>query len=59
VKKTETVNTLDVKKVLEEFQKVEESQPRRKGTFKINIQFEKAIDAILKAKPTKKLGQTK
>ena len=42
---------LDVKKVMQEFQKVEESMAHRNGTFKIDKPFEKALDTILKAKP--------
>lgn len=42
---------LDVGKVLEEFQKAEESSSGPNGTFKINAPFEKALDTILKAKP--------
>jgi hypothetical protein len=36
---------------MEDFQKVEQSSSHRNGTFKINAPFEKALDAILKAKP--------
>jgi len=42
---------LDVKKVLEQFQKAEASPAHRKGTFKIGVPFDKALDAILKSKP--------
>ena len=41
---------LDVVKVMEDFQKSEDSSPRRNGTFKIDAPFEKALDSILKAK---------
>jgi len=47
-------NALDVAKVIEDFQKSEESSGHRNGTFKINAPFEKALDTILKAKPVVK-----
>jgi hypothetical protein len=43
---------LDVSTVMEEFQKSEASSGHRKGTFKIDAPFEKALDTILKAKPS-------
>lgn len=42
----------NVAKVMEEFQKSEGSSPHHNGTFKINTPFEKALDIILKPKPT-------
>jgi hypothetical protein len=54
------INTrLKAGKIVKEFQKEEEpSSTHRKGTFKINTRFEKALDAILRAphesKPKKK-----
>ncbi|MGD0006962.1 MAG: hypothetical protein ABSE93_00240 [Terriglobia bacterium] len=44
---------LNVAKVMEDFQKAEESSSRRKGTFRIAAPFEQALKAILKAKPGK------
>jgi len=43
--------TLDVRKILEQFQEAEESKAHRKGTFKIDAPFERALDTILKSKP--------
>jgi len=42
---------LNVTKVMEDFQKSEESSSHRKGTFKIGVPFDKALDTILKSKP--------
>ena len=50
---------LDVEKVMEEFQKSEESSSSRNGTFKIESPFEKALDTILKAKPEAKKTKPK
>jgi len=47
------INSLNVEGVLREFRISEESQAHRKGTFKINAPFEKALYTILKAKPQK------
>jgi len=47
------LSRFDVAKVMEEFQKSEESPLHRNGTFKIDAPFEKALDTILKAKPGK------
>jgi hypothetical protein len=41
----------NVDKVMKEFQEVEDSASHRKGTFKIRVPFEKALDTIIKAKP--------
>ncbi len=48
------VGTLDVNKVMEQFQKAEDSKAHRKGTFEINAPFENALNRILKAKPEAK-----
>jgi hypothetical protein len=45
---------LDVQKVMEDFQREEESSPRRKDAFKIDKPFEEALDTILNSKPTGK-----
>jgi hypothetical protein len=47
-------DSLDVAKVMEDFQKAEESPTRRKGAFKIDKPFDEALDIILKAKPEHK-----
>ncbi len=46
-----SANRLNVKKVLADFQKAEESSARRNGTFKIDAPFDDALKTILKAKP--------
>ncbi|MGD1103516.1 MAG: hypothetical protein ABSA59_15810 [Terriglobia bacterium] len=43
--------TPDVQRVLEEFQEAEKSTSHRKGTFKNDAPFEKALDTILKVEP--------
>jgi hypothetical protein len=40
--------TLNVAKVVEDFQKSEDSSSRRKGTLKIDAPLEKALDTILR-----------
>lgn len=50
---------LNVSKVIKEFEKNEKSSAHRKGTFKIEAPFEKAVNALLQAKPTKKLTSKK
>lgn len=45
---------LDVEGVIREFQDVENSPSHRKGAFKIDAPFEKALDTILKANPDRK-----
>ena len=40
---------LDVAKVMEDFQKAEESSSHRNGTFKIEKPIDEALDTILKA----------
>ena len=55
----EEVEGLDVDKVIQEFQKAEESSSGRNGTFKIDAPFEKALDTILKAKPEPKKPKTR
>ncbi|MGA9059649.1 MAG: hypothetical protein WB763_24430 [Terriglobia bacterium] len=52
-KTTRRNDRLSIEKVLAEFQKPEESQAHRNGTFKIDAPFEQALKAILKAKPGK------
>jgi len=42
---------INVKKIIDEFQKDEGTPSKRKGTFKINSRFEEAMKSILKAKP--------
>lgn len=42
---------LDVVKVMEDFQKTEESSSHRNGTFKIDKPFEEALETILKSRP--------
>jgi len=49
-----TTGRLDVAKVMEDFQKAEESSSRRNGTFKIEKPFEEALETILKSKPEPK-----
>jgi len=44
-------DSLDVAKVMKEFQEAEESTAHRKGTFKIEKPFEEALDTILKVNP--------
>jgi hypothetical protein len=46
--------SLNVSHILKEFSKAEESTTHRKGTFKIEAPFEKALDTVLKAKPKPK-----
>jgi hypothetical protein len=41
---------LSVEKVLDEFEKEENSPAHRKGTFTIDAPFEKALNTILKIK---------
>jgi len=57
--KRKTDDRLNVAKVMEEFQKAEESSSHRNGTFKIDAPFEKALDTILKAKPVSKRSKGK
>jgi hypothetical protein len=45
---------LDVKQVLKDFRDYEDSEDRRKGTFKIGVPFEQAVKKITKAKPEPK-----
>jgi hypothetical protein len=45
---------LNVAKVMEDFQKAEESSSHRNGTFKIDAPFDKALETILKSKPDPK-----
>lgn len=54
MKKTTPRNSLNIGGVLSEFQETEKSKAHRKGTFKIEAPFEKAIDTILKAMPESK-----
>jgi len=53
-KKSSSDDTLDIVKIMEEFQKAEESPSGRTGTFKINKPFDEALDMILKTKPEPK-----
>jgi hypothetical protein len=46
-------NRLDIKKVLAEFEKSQASKAHRKGTFKIEVPFEKAVKKIAKSKGRK------
>ena len=46
-----TEDRLNVAKVVEDFQKAEQSPGHRNGTFKIDAPFERALDTILKSKP--------
>ncbi len=46
-----TGDRLDVAKVMEDFQKDEESSSGRNGTFKIDATFDDALRKIVKAKP--------
>jgi hypothetical protein len=59
VKKADASMKLDVRKLLEEFQKAEESPARHNGTFKIDAPFENALDTIIKAKPDSKKAKVK
>ena len=45
---------LDIKRIVEDFERAEGSSGHRRGTFKIDAPFEKALDTILKAKPQPK-----
>jgi hypothetical protein len=47
---------LNVRKVVQEFQKAEESTAHRNGTFKIDAPFEQALKTILKTKQKKIQG---
>jgi hypothetical protein len=40
---------LDTDKIMREFQQVENSEAHRRGTFKVEAPFEKAVDTILKS----------
>lgn len=42
---------LNIAKVMEEFQKAEDSPGHRHGTFKIDKQFDGTLDPILKSNP--------
>jgi hypothetical protein len=44
-----TNETLDIEKLLSDFQKAEESSSHRNGTFKIEKPIDEALDTILKA----------
>jgi hypothetical protein len=59
VKKAGASKKLDVRKVLEEFQKAEESPAHHIGTFKNDAPFEKALDTIIEAKPDSEKGKVK
>ena len=50
-----TDNRLDIPKVLEEFEREEESSPHRKDAFKIDKPFDEALDTILKSHSQPKL----
>lgn len=43
-------NRLNIQKVLTDFEKAEKSTAHRKGSFKIEGPFEKALETILKPK---------
>jgi hypothetical protein len=47
-------DSLDVARVVEDFQRQEESSSHREGTFKIDKPFEEALNSLLKAKPKDK-----
>jgi hypothetical protein len=47
--KRKSTDTLDVGKVIEDFQKAEESSAHRKGTFNIDKPFGEALDTILES----------
>jgi len=49
-----TNDRLNVVKVMDDFQKAEDDSSHRKGTFKIDAPFEKALDTMLKSKPAPK-----
>lgn len=42
---------LNIEKVVADFQKSEDLSSHRRGTFKIDAPFEKALDTILKSRP--------
>lgn len=42
---------LDIRKLMSQFHKSAESQSHRKGSFKIEAPFERALDTILKVNP--------
>jgi hypothetical protein len=48
--KNPKVNRLNVEKILKDFQKSEESNGHRRGTFKIGKPFDEALNTILKAR---------
>jgi hypothetical protein len=52
-------STLDVRKVMREFEKQEAEGPHRKDALKIDKPFEEALDIILKAKPEPKKSKIK
>ena len=59
MKKADASKKLNVRKVLEEFQKAEESPAHHNGTFKIDAPFGKTLDTIIKAKPDAKKPKAK
>lgn len=59
MKKADASKKLKVRKVLQEFQRAEESPAHHNGTFKIDAPFEKALDTIIKAKPEPKKTMVK
>lgn len=48
-------STLDVTQVLKEFEKAERSTAHRKSSFRIDVPFERALSAILRAKASRLL----
>ena len=46
--------SLQIEKVLAEFEKAEKSTSHRKGTFKIDVPFEQALKIVAHAKPEPK-----
>lgn len=51
---TKHTNHLDVNRVIKEFDKSEHSETHRRGTFKIEAPFDKALNTVLKSKAPKK-----
>jgi hypothetical protein len=52
--KAKTRKEIEIRKIVKEFERSESSKAHRKGTFKIEAPFEKALDTVLKSKAKKK-----
>lgn len=49
--------SLNIKEVMKQFERQEDSKSPHKGTFKIDAPFDKALKTILKAKPEARKGK--